>query len=202
MDCSRAKTHHPDEWLESAPDFSRPIAAELRELIFRWEPDLSESIKWNILCFTSRKLVCGLSACKRHLSIAFFRGTELPDPAGLFSGGEGNTNIRSIRITDPARLHHDALRRLLRAAVDLDADPTALPPPKVKRAPIPPPAFFVKALKANRRAAEGFKSLTPSRQREYIMWLTDAKRPETQAKRLKKTLAALTKGRKWIDRKG
>jgi uncharacterized protein YdeI (YjbR/CyaY-like superfamily) len=93
------------------------------------------------------------------------------------------------------------LRRLLQAAVALDADPTALPPPKIKREPIPPPAFLVKALKANRRAAEGFEGLSPTRQREFIIWLTSAKRPETQAKRLKQTLAALTKGRSWIDRK-
>src|SRR3954463_6603868 len=99
MDVRRAKTTDPDEWLEAAPDFSRPLAADLREWIFRTAPDLTESIKWNCLCFTGRKLVCGLSPCKKHLGIVFFRGTELPDPARLFSGGEGNTNIRNIRLT-------------------------------------------------------------------------------------------------------
>jgi hypothetical protein len=202
MDCSRAKTHLPDEWLEMTPEFSRPIATELRELFLRWEPDLSESIKWNVLCFSGRKLVCGISACKKHLSVAFFRGTELAEGAELFSGGESNTNIRSVRITDPEQMDRDGLRRLLRAAVELDADPTAWPVPKIKRAPIPPPAFFKKALKENPRAAEGFKGLSPTRQREYIIWLTAAKRPETRAKRLKKTLAALGKGRPWIEREG
>src|SRR6478752_2948319 len=73
MDVTRAKTKDPDEWLEATPDFSRPMAPELRE-----------SIKWNVLCFSGRKLVCGLSPCKKHLGIVFFRGTELADPAGLF----------------------------------------------------------------------------------------------------------------------
>jgi len=45
MDCSRPKTRDPDEWLEVAPDFSRPIVAELRDWIFRTAPDLTESIK-------------------------------------------------------------------------------------------------------------------------------------------------------------
>jgi hypothetical protein len=202
MDCSRPKTSDPDEWLETAPAFSRPICEELRELFLRWEPDLTESIKWNVLCFTGRKLVCGLSACKAHVGIAFFRGTELPDPAGLFSGGEANTNIRSVRITNPTQINREALRTLLRAAVNLDADPYAPPVPKVKREPIPPPDFFVKALQRNRRAAEGFERLSPSRQREFIIWLSTAKRPETRASRLKQTLAALTTGKKWIDRKG
>ena len=100
MDCSRAKTRDPGEWLELCPDFSKPLAEQLVELILNSEPDLRESIKWNMLCFSGRKLVCGISACQKHLSIAFFRGTELPDQAKLFNeGGESNTNIRSIRLT-------------------------------------------------------------------------------------------------------
>ncbi|MEO7319933.1 MAG: YdeI/OmpD-associated family protein [Chthoniobacteraceae bacterium] len=202
MDCSRAKTHNPDEWLEAAPDFSRPIAAQLREWILQWEPDLTESIKWNNLCFSGRKLVVGFSACKAHLSIFFFRGTELPDPARLFiEGGENNTNIRSIRFTSLDRLNRGALRTMLRAAVKLDGDPMIPPAPKLKREPWPVPEFFAKALKRDRAAAAGFARLSPSCQREYIIWVTVAKRPETREKRLVQTLAALATGRKWIDRR-
>ena len=200
MDLSRAKTKDPDAWLEAAPDFSRPLAAELRESFFRWEPDLAESIKWNALSFTGRKLVCALSPCKKHLSIVFFRGTELPDPARLFTAGETNTNIRSIRVTEPA-LDRDSLRKLLHAAVELDAQPDVPRAPQRKREPWPVPDFFTEALKTNRAAAAGFHSLSPSCQREYLVWLTTAKRPETRATRLAQTLAALATGRKWIDRK-
>jgi hypothetical protein len=201
MDCNRARTKDPDEWLDAAPDFSRPLCAEMRESIFRWEPDLMESIKWNMLCFTGRKLVCGLSACKKHLGITFFRGTELPNPAGIFSDGEGNTNIRSIRINSHEAVNRNALRALLRAAVTLDATPDLPPPPKIKREPWPMPDFFAKALKANRKAAAGFQSFAPTYQREYIVWLTTAKRPETREQRLAQTLAALVAGRKWADRR-
>jgi uncharacterized protein YdeI (YjbR/CyaY-like superfamily) len=201
MDISRAKTKHPDEWLEAAPDFSRPLAAELRECIFRWEPDLTESIKWNTLGFTGRKLVCALSPCKKHLNIVFFRGTELPDATGLFFGGETNTNIRSVRVTEPARLNRKALRALLRAAVELDAQPDVSRAPQRKREPWPVPDFFTQALKENRTAAANFQSLSPSCRREWLVWLTTAKREETRAARLAQTLAALTAGRKWIDRK-
>src|SRR4249920_1233273 len=100
MDCSRARTKNPSEWLELCPDFSKPMAEQVTEWILNWEPDLTESIKWNMFCFSGRKLVCGLSACQHHLGITFFRGTELSDPSKLFNeGGENNTNIRSIRLT-------------------------------------------------------------------------------------------------------
>ena len=203
MDCNRARTHNPGEWLETCPDFSQPLAEQITEWILTWEPDLAESIKWNMLCFSGRKLVCGLSACQKHLGISFFRGTELPDPAGLFVGGETNTNIRSVRITSLEGLNRAALRELFHAAVELDAEPMLPPIPHRKRAPWPVPDFFKEALmkKSNRAAAAGFQSLSPSCQREYLVWLTTAKRPETRARRLKETLAALVNGRKWEHRK-
>jgi len=204
MDCSRARTKDPGEWLQTCPDFSQPLAEQVVEWFLNWQPDLAESIKWNMLCFSGRKLVCGLSACRHHLGIAFFRGTELPDPAKLFSpGGEGNTNLRSLRLTTLAGLDRAALRDLLAAAVALDADPTLPPAPKVKRQPWPVPAFFKAALAQprHRAAADGFKRLSPTCQREYLVWLTTAKRPETRARRLAQTLAALRSGRKWAQRK-
>ena len=204
MDCSRPKTKDPGEWLEVCPEFSKPIAEQLVELILNCEPDLAESIKWNILCFSGRKLVCGISACKKHVSVAFFRGTELPDPAKLFEvGSDANTNIRSIRLTSLEGFNRRAFEELLHAAVELDADPAIAPAPKVKREPWPMPKFFKEALamKQNRAAAENFRSFAPTYQREYFVWLTMAKQPETRARRLKETLAALKAGRKWIDRK-
>lgn len=202
MDCSRARTKNPSEWLELCPDFSKPMAEQLTDWILTWEPDLCESIKWNMLAFTGRKLVCSLSGCQKHLGVVFFRGTELPDPAKLFDeGGENNTNIRSVRITSLDTLDHAALRALLRAAVELDADPMIAPVPKVKRKPWPMPAFFKKALAENQAAAENFKNLSSTCQREYLVWLTTAKLQETRQRRLKETLAALDRGRKWAQRK-
>ena len=175
---------------------------ELRELFFQWEPDLTESMKWNNLCFSGRKLVVGLSACQKHLAIFFFRGTELPDPARLFNeGGENNTNIRSIRFAALDALNRNALRAMLHAAVKLDADPMIPPAPKVKREPWPVPDFFAKALKKDRTAAAGFERLSVSCQREYLVWVSTAKREETREKRLAQTLAALASGRKWAQRK-
>jgi uncharacterized protein YdeI (YjbR/CyaY-like superfamily) len=202
MDVNRARTNDPIEWLETCPEFSWPLANQIHEWILNWEPDLSESIKWNMLCFSGRKLVCGLSACRRHLGITFFRGTELPDPKKLFRpGGENNTNIRSLRVTTLENLDRAALRELLHAAVELDADVSVPPLPKAKRKPFPIPEYFARGLKQNRAAAEFFRSLAPTYQREYIVWLTFAKRPETRARRLAETLKALAKGRKWAQRK-
>ena len=200
MDCSRPQTRNPDEWLESASEFSAPLAAQFRDWILSAEPDLSEAIKWNMLCFSGRKLVCGLSACKKHLGIAFFRGVELPDPGKLLIPAENNTSILSMRVTSLDQVDPRAFRALLRTAVALDEDPAIPLPPKVKREQWPMPNFFAKALKANKRAAAGFAALKPTYQREYLVWVSTAKREETRASRVEQTLKALAAGRKWIDR--
>lgn len=189
-----------DDWLENAPEFSRPIAAQLREWILQWEPDLREAIKWGQLCFSGHKLVLGLGAFKKHVGIVFFRGSELSDPTRLFEQ-EGNVSLRTIRLTTLDGFNRQAFRALLRAAVELDAEPAVPKPPGPKREPLPLPDFFAKALKKDKSASAGFEKLSPSCQREYIAWLSSAKRPETREKRLAETLSALADGRKWAQRK-
>jgi hypothetical protein len=165
MDCSPARTRNPIEWIETCPDFSWKMAEQMREWILSWEPDLSESIKWNMLCFAGRKLVCGLSGCRTHLGVTFFRGTELLDPGRLFGDeGRDNTNIRSVCLTTLEGIDPGKLRRLLRQAVELDDDPTIPPVPKAKREKWPMPDFFLAALaeKSNLGAAESFHSLKPT----------------------------------------
>ncbi|HYF36479.1 MAG TPA: YdeI/OmpD-associated family protein [Prosthecobacter sp.] len=202
MDVSRPKTRDPEAWIAGAPDFSRSMAEQLREWILRWEPDLIESIKWNTLCFSGRKLVCAISACKKHLSIAFFRGTELAETCQLFDLSESNTSLQSIRLTTLQGFDLKAFRQLLHAAVALDARGDLPPPPALRREEWPMPAALAEGLKSNKAAAAFFDSLKPTYQREYKVWIGTAKQPQTIQRRLKETLNALASGRKWAQRKG
>ena len=177
------------------------MARQVRAWIQRWEPDLTAAIKWHMLCFTGRKLVCGLSACQKHLGITFFRGTELRDVTKLFTDGESNTSILSIRVTSLDKLDAQALRRLLHAAVALDADESSKPPPPKKREEWPMPEALAKGLKKDKKAAAFFETLKPTYQREYKVWISTAKQPETIAKRLAETLRALSRGKKWAQRR-
>jgi len=203
MDCRPSRTQIPDLWLETCPDISRPLCETLREWINAWEPDLTESIKWNMLCFSGRKLVCALGAFKKYAGLTLFRGAEIPEAASLCDPGSAAAAVRTLRFTDTASLDRGAVRRLLRAAVRLDE---CVPPPRPARAaprPLPPmPPVLEAALQRNKAARAFFDSLKPTYQREYLIWVGMARRPETQQRRLEETVAALTGGRKWAQRKG
>ncbi|MCE5260037.1 MAG: YdeI/OmpD-associated family protein [Chloroflexi bacterium] len=51
------------------------------------------------------------------------------------------------------------------------------------------------ALKTNAAAAETWERLPPSQQRNYLGWISSAKRPETRAKRVAEALNLLAQGR-------
>ncbi len=201
MDVRRSRTKNPNQWLATCPVFSKPLCEALRDYIFRWEPDLEETVNTNMLCYTGRKRVFALGAFQKWACITFFRGAELPDPADLLKSGEGNHQIRNVNLTTLEGLDLGALKNLMKAAVKLDAQTDRPPPPPRKRAALPVPPILAKGLKENAKAAAFFDSLKPTYQREYIVWVGFAKLPETQEKRLKETLKALAAGKKWAQRR-
>ena len=202
MDCRPSRTKDPDEWIATCPPLSKPVVEELRELIFRWEPDLKEAIKTNMLTFSGRKNIVALGAYAKEAEIMFFRGAEMDDGKKLFNSGLENVSIRDIKLKALDELDRAAFRALLRAAVQLDKQPALPKPPKTKREPLPMPPHFAVALKKSRTASAFFDSLKPTYQREYIAWNTFVKTPEAKERRLAETIAALAACRKWANRKG
>ena len=57
------------------------------------------------------------------------------------------------------------------------------------------PAELVEALAGEPGAAEAFDGLSFSHRREYVQWITEAKRPETRARRVAGTIERLHEGK-------
>jgi len=58
------------------------------------------------------------------------------------------------------------------------------------------PTDLRRALQANRAAQRYFDALAPSHQRQYIYWITDAKKDETRRRRIQAALRLLRENRK------
>lgn len=64
-----------------------------------------------------------------------------------------------------------------------------------KKAPgLPRPIAL--AIRGNRRAWDNFNHLAPSYRRNYVAWITAAKRDETRERRIKEAIGLLARGRK------
>lgn len=61
------------------------------------------------------------------------------------------------------------------------------------------PDDFFALLKKNKKALTNFEKFSPSHKREYIEWITEAKREETRAKRIAAAIEWISqgKGRNW-----
>jgi len=68
--------------------------------------------------------------------------------------------------------------------------------PAKKRLSLTVPNDMRQALLANKGAAENFNKLAPSYQRQYIGWITTAKKEETRRKRLAEAIRLLAHNRK------
>jgi uncharacterized protein YdeI (YjbR/CyaY-like superfamily) len=70
------------------------------------------------------------------------------------------------------------------------------PQPSASGRPVDPPLFLVKALKQHPAAWRFFNTLAPSYRRNYIGWVSSAKREETRKKRLDEAISLLSEGKK------
>ena len=71
------------------------------------------------------------------------------------------------------------------AKVTFDVDNVDISKPKPKRPPVKMSENIETALRSHSELWEAFQNISPSYQRNYILWLSDAKKPETFEKRLK-----------------
>ena len=67
--------------------------------------------------------------------------------------------------------------------------------PKPKRPPAKMPENIEKALKSRPNVWEAFQKIAPSLHRNYILWLSDAKKPETFERRLGQLIDEVTTGK-------
>jgi uncharacterized protein YdeI (YjbR/CyaY-like superfamily) len=118
----------------------------------------------------------------------------MKDPAGFFSRGESGMGGRKIRSVD--ELPSDAvLLSYIKEAVSLNEQGINIKRVTRKKPPVKAPPYLVAALKKNAKARAAFGGFTPSQQREYVEWLTDAKQDATRDRRLATAIEWMAKGR-------
>lgn len=195
------RRHDPrvDAYIAQAAPFAQPILRHLRALVHRACPTATETLKWSAPHFEyAGAMLCGMASFKAHCTFGFWHeGMEKVLGA---HGAKAATAMGSFgRITRREDLPGDAAMigfvREAARLVDSGAPARPRPPSRASKREMPVPADLAAALRKNQPAAKTFADFSPSHRKEYIEWITEAKRDETRQKRLATTLEWLAEGK-------
>jgi uncharacterized protein YdeI (YjbR/CyaY-like superfamily) len=187
-----------DAYIAKQRPFAVPILEHLREVVHATCPGVTEVMKWGMPHFEYKGPFAGMAAFKAHATFGFWKesllrrgGRPLGRSREAAMGSFGR--MASLRDLPPKR----ELVALLRRAMKLNEDGVRRPGRAARAlAAIRPPADFTAALRRNRRALAVWEVLAPGHRREYLEWITGARREETRARRLATAIEWLAEGKR------
>jgi uncharacterized protein YdeI (YjbR/CyaY-like superfamily) len=181
-----------DAYIERSADFAKPILRHLREIVHEACPDVEETIKWGAPYFAYEGLLGGMAAFKEHCAFGFWKGALVVDDQGKSAEAAGHLG-RITKISDlpPKKVLVGYMKKAV--ALNESGEKVARKPKRVKELPVP--EYLTAALKKNRKALATFEGFTPSHRREYVEWITEAKREDTRQRRLEQAIEWMAEGK-------
>jgi len=171
----------------------------LRQIVL--ECGLKEELKWSQPCYAYKdKNVLIMSAFKDYFFLGFFKGALLKDKNGLLQKpGENSQSSRQLRFTNKEEVQKlsPTIKTYILEAITIEKQGL-----KVKTRKNPEPIPEELQLKFNELPAlkSAFESLTPGRQRGYIIYFNGAKQSKTRLSRIEKYIPRIIDGKGFHDR--
>jgi uncharacterized protein YdeI (YjbR/CyaY-like superfamily) len=183
-----------DAYIKHAAEFARPILTELRARVHQACPDVEETIKWRMPSFQYHGLLCGMAAFKEHATFGFWKSSLILDDEGAKAdeamGQFGR--LYSLKDLPPKRTFAGYIRR----AMELNESGARVARRKAPRPRPTTPSDLKAALAKNAKARAVWDAFSPSMQREYVDWITEARTAPTREKRIVTSVGWIAAGKK------
>lgn len=183
-----------DAYIERSAEFARPILKRLRSLVHRGCPGVEETIKWGMPSFVSGGILCQMAAFRSHCAFGFWKSSLVLGEAGRPREAMGQFG----KIAALSDLPSDAeIVRLVRKAAQLNAAGVRVARPAAARRkrPAAMPDDLARALARHAGARAIFAGFSPSKRRDYVEWITEARREETRRRRLETAIGWIAEGK-------
>lgn len=183
-------------YIADAAPFARPILTHLRAVVHEACPEAEETLKWGMPTFMHHGILCGFAAFKAHATFGFWKGSLILDARGQPAKTAMGNFGRLTAVSDlPARR---VLLGYVRQAMRLNEAGVKVRPKRAsKPRPAPRvPADLRAAIAGATKAKSTWEAFSPSQRREYVEWITEAKRPETRQQRVATTIEWLKEGKR------
>ncbi len=158
---------------------------------------LTEELKWGCPCYTFNNAnIVLIHGFKEYCALLFFKGALLGDAENLLI--QQTENVQSARqmrftslkeITSKQRL----IKEYVYEAIEVEKAGLKVALKKVEEYKVP--EEFQKRLQKNSSLKKAFQSLTPGRQRAYLLHFSQAKQSTTREARIDKWIPAIMKGK-------
>lgn len=193
-----------DAQVAKAPEYAKPILEHLRQMVHKAVPEVVEEVKWSRPFFTlNDENLCFMAAFKNYCGFGFWspkmpeylQSQGMPKVEGAGSIGQ-IAAVKDLPKDLPKYVKYAAeLIRKGEAGSAMEGRTR-----KGTRQEIEIPDAFAVLLKKSKSAKTYFETLPPSCKREYLEWITTAKKEETREKRMGETIAMLEAGRRFNDK--
>ena len=168
--------------------------AALRQLCLA--SGLNEELKWGQACYDldGRNVVL-IHGFKDYCALLFMKGALLKDPKGILIQQTKNVQAaRQIRLASLADINKQkgAVKAYLREAIAVEKSGVKVEMKSAAQFDVP--EEFQKRLDNDPKLAEAFHTLTPGRQKGYLLHFAGAKQSTTRAARVEKHVPRILKG--------
>jgi hypothetical protein len=186
-----------DDYIARQQPFAKPVLAYIRDVVHEGCPDVKETIKWGVPSFEHHGILCGMAAFRAHLQFGFWKHDLVVGKGAMDGMGFGKfSRIEEL----PSRTR---LVAYVRKATKLNEQGVKAPwmearakkASRTRKTPIAVPADFRAALAKTRKAKAVFDGFPPSHKREYLEWITEAKRDATRERRIAQAVEWIAEGK-------
>ncbi len=183
-----------DDYIQSAAAFAQPMLVHIRDTVHQACPQVEETIKWGMPTFMhAGGILCGMAAFKKHVSFGYWKHALVVGDGSAQEGMGSYGKMASLKDLPPKK----TLLAHIRKAAKLNEDGVKAPAQRKSAKPFPQePDDLVAALRKNKAAQATYEAFPPSCKREYVEWITEAKREETRAKRLAQAVEWMAEGKR------
>ena len=192
---SNGRTNPKVDWFFSKAKQWKQEYEQLRRIVL--DCPLSEELRWGKPCYTFQKSnVVLIHGFKDYCALLFMKGALLKDPKGILiqqtQHVQAARQIRFRNVREIAKLE-PALKAYIREAIAVEKAGLKVEYKKTSEFPMPEE---LRSKLAERPALKtAFESLTPGRQRGYLLYLSEAKQSKTRESRVEKCMPQILKGK-------
>ena len=183
-----------DSFLNKAEKWQEEFK-KLRTIIL--DCDLKEELKWGVPCYTfQNKNIVLMHGFKEYCALLFFKGALLSDPKGiLITQTENVQATRQIRFTNLQAIveMEPVIKSYIHEAIEVEKSGLKVKLKETEEYKIP--EEFKNKLAEIPALKTAFESLTPGRQRAYILYFSAPKQSKTRESRVEKYMQQILNGK-------